>query len=335
MEDAGRGDDAGDAPELVVRGPRPRRRPRRRRRRRTGTRSRVPPAARIIARGLLGVAGVPVDHRDRRALAGGPRRPSPARSRSRRPSPGPFRRASRSSLMAASVRGLGYELRPSVTEWPCPGPLRRRPYCDTHVSYRRERDAHGRRQGRHRHRVGQGDRQGHGAAPRQGRGAGRGRRVEGRRSWRETCAELDELGHHQPSASSATSSSRTRSTRWSRRPSSASAASTGSINNAQTFRPLVADGRGERAGRRRVLRLRREGHACGRCRPCTRTCARRAGVASSTSRRRWASPAAPGSPRTTRRRKRSARSTRTAAREWARRRHRRERDRARGRDAPR
>ena len=44
---------------------------------------------------------------------------------------------------------------------------------------------------------------------------------------------------------------------------------------------------------------------------------RQGGAGSSTSRRRWGSPAAADSPRTTRRRKRSARCTRTAAREWA------------------
>ena len=109
----------------------------------------------------------------------------------------------------------------------------------------------------------------------------------------------------------------------------------GLINNAQTFRPLAPIAEVSERRRRRVLRLGREGHAVGDAGRVPAHEARRVGAASSTSRRRWASPAAPASRRTTRRRKPSARSTRTAAREWARRRHRRERDRAGGRDASR
>ena len=55
----------------------------------------------------------------------------------------------------------------------------------------------------------------------------------------ETCRELDELGIANHRRRVRHPAARPRSTRWSRRRSNGSVASTGSINNAQTFRPLA------------------------------------------------------------------------------------------------
>ena len=55
----------------------------------------------------------------------------------------------------------------------------------------------------------------------------------------ETCASSTSSGVDEPRCRVRHPADAIRSTRWSRRPSSASVASTGSINNAQTFRPLA------------------------------------------------------------------------------------------------
>ena len=123
----------------------------------------------------------------------------------------------------------------------------------THVEATRERDAHRRRQGRHRHRVGQGHRQGHGAAPRQGRRA-RSSSPSGRpTSWRRRAPSSTTLGDHEPRRRLRHPASATRSTRWSRRRSSGFGRVDGLDQQRADVPAARADRRGERARRRRLL----------------------------------------------------------------------------------
>ena len=305
MEDAGRGDDAGEPPE--------RRRPRAATAAATASssatshgyaRSRAARGARSARRSPSASASCAVDDRDRAAA-----RRDLERGRAADPAAAAGDEHGRVRRGRALMEADAY---PGVTVADQVGATRR---C-THDGLG-ERDARGRRQGRHRHRVGPGRRQGHGAAPRQGRRAGRRRGVEGRAARRRDVRGARRARRRRTSASCATSRSATRSTRWSRRRSSGSAASTGSINNAQTFRPLAPIADGERGRRRRVLRLRREGHAVGDAGRVPAHARRRAGVASSTSRRRWASPAARGFAAYNASKEAIRALTRTAAREWA------------------
>ena len=168
-------------------------------------------------------------------------------------------------------------------------------------------DAHRRRQGRDRHRRGQGRRQGHGAAPRQGRRARSSSRSGSRSCWSRP-APSSTRSASRTSVSSATSSERDQidamvaqtveRVRPRRRP-----------HQQRADVPAAgADRRGHRTRRRRLLHVGRQGHALGDASRVPAHAAtglgphRQLRVVDGHHRRHAASR------RTTRRRKRSARS---------------------------